>query len=147
MNTLQFLAQVGESVKARMRAVRIHPRQGREGIRGRVADILARGSNIHARDEDGNTALMYAVGSGDAELVRLLVRAGAEVDAANERGMTPLMYAVHRGIAGEPVLRTLLAAGADPRQATTDGDTAYAFAEDSDNTLALSLFREYARHA
>ena len=145
MNTLQFLAQVGESVKARMRAVRIHPRQGREGIRGRVADILARGSNIHARDEDGNTALMYAVGSGDAELVRLLVRAGAEVDAANERGMTPLMYAAM--LDALPVVLALLHAGADPRQATTDGDTAYAFAEDSDNTLALSLFREYARHA
>ena len=246
MNILQLLAREGESVKARMMAVRIHGRRGREAIRGRVADILARGSNIHVRDEDGNTALMYAVGSGDAELVRLLVRAGAEVNTANERGMTPLMYAamldapevvwalieaeadvaardadgysafmyavqyaspevmkllhpptapegevnacsahgwtllslaamhnasdavqqllnfgarvnapgkwgmtplmcaVHRGVAGEHVLRTLLDAGADPRQATNDGDTAYTFAENSDNSLALSLFREYA---
>ena len=135
-------------MQRRMMEVRVQARRReRETLRGRVAAALAGGVAADSRDEAGNTALMYAVGSGDAELVRLLVRAGAEVDAANERGMTPLMYAVHRGIAGEPVLRTLLAAGADPRQATTDGDTAYAFAEDSDNTLALSLFREYARHA
>ena len=245
MNTLQFLAQVGESVKARMMAVRIHTRRGRESLRGRVADILARGSNIHARDEDGNTALMYAVGSGDAELVRLLVRAGAEVDAANEQGMTPLMYAamldalpivqallhagadsaardadgysafmyaavyaspeairllhptapegevnacsaqgwtllsqavmgnasdavqllldlgarvndlgklgrtalicaVSHGIAGEPVLRTLLAAGADPYQAGSGGHSPYTIAKNTRNAVALRLFQEYA---
>ena len=214
-------------------------RREQEALRGCVAAALASEASARARDEGGNTALMYAVGSGDAELVRLLL--GAGVNAANERGMTPLMLAamldapevvrallaagadgtardaegysafmyaaqyaapetlrllhptapegevnacsahgwtllslaamhnasdavqllldlgarvnapgkwgmtplmcaVHRGIAGEAVLRTLLAAGADTHQATTDGYTARSFAEDSDNMLALSLF-------
>lgn len=221
-------------------------RREQEALRESVAAALVRGVADDSRDEDGNTALMYAVGSGDAELVRLLVQAGAEVNTANGQGMTPLMYAamldapevvwalieaeadvsardadgysafmyavqyaspevmkllhpptapegevnacsahgwtllslaamhnasdavqqmlvfgarvnapgkwgmtplmyaVHRGVAGERVLRTLLAAGADPRQATDDGDTAYTFAENSGNSLALSLFCEYA---
>lgn len=221
-------------------------RRDREALRGRVEDILARGSNIHARDEDGNTALMYAVERGDAELVRLLARAGAEVNAANEQGLTPLMFAamldapemvrvliaagadgaardedgysafmyaalyaapevmrllhptapqdevnacnaegwtllslsamhnaadavqqlldlgarvnapgkcgvtplicaVQHGMAGEHVLRTLLAAGADPRQAAFGGRTAYSLAVNCNHALALSLFREYAK--
>ena len=250
MNILQLLAQDGAGVPRRMLEARVQtPRREREARRGRVAAALASGAQVHARDEEGNTALMYAAGSEDAKLVHLLVSAGADVNAANARGMTPLMYAamldapevvwallddeadvaardadgysafmyaaqyaspevmkllhpptapegevnacsahgwtllslaamhnasdavqqllnfgarvnapgkwgmtplmcaVHRGVAGERVLRTLLAAGADPRQATDDGDTAYTFAEDSDNTLALNLFREYTRHA
>ena len=234
-------------MRRRMMEARVQTRRReRETLRGRVKAALESGANIHARDEERNTALMYAVGCEDAELVHLLVTAGADVNAANARGLTPLMYAavldarqvaqalldagangaardeegysafmyaaqyaspdvlrllhptapegeanainthgwtllslaamhnasdavqllldlgaqvnapgkwgmtalmcaVHRGIAGEAVLRTLLAAGANPHQATSDGDTAYPFAEDSDNTLALSLFREYAK--
>ena len=247
MNILQLLAQDDASIRRRMMEARVQTqRREQEALRGRVAAALESGANIHARDEGGNTALMYAVGNEDAELVHLLLAAGAEANAANEWGMTAPMYAamldapqvvrtllaagvdgaardaegysafmyaaqyaapevlrllhptapegevnacsahgwtllslaamhnasdavqqlidfgaqvnapgkwgmtalmcaVHRGIAGEAVLRTLLAAGANPHQATSDGDTAYTFAEDSDNTLALNLFREYAK--
>lgn len=103
---------------------------------------MVQGVDVHTYDDEGNTVLMYAVERGDAELVQLLV--GAGVNAANERGMTPLMCAVHCGIAGEHVFRAILAAGVDPRRATTDGDTARTFAEDSDNTLALSLFQKFS---
>jgi ankyrin repeat protein len=48
--------------------------------------------------------------------------AGAAVDAHDSRGETPLAAAANAGHA--PVVRLLLAAGADPRVRTRNGDTA-----------------------
>lgn len=107
--------------------VRLHAeRREREALREHVAGALARGADVHARDAEGNTALMYAVGIGDAELAHLLVTANADVNVANERGLTPLMYAAM--LDDLPMVRTLLDAGADGAARDAEGCSAFMYA-------------------
>jgi ankyrin repeat protein len=41
-------------------------------------------------NDDGSTALMYAVQKGSTEIVEMLLKAGAKVEVANKRGETAL---------------------------------------------------------
>ncbi|XP_075068940.1 ankyrin repeat and SAM domain-containing protein 6 isoform X2 [Mixophyes fleayi] len=52
---------------------------------------------VDSTDEDGNTALQLAAGSGHEPLVRFLLRKGASVDRKNHYGWTPLMQAARSG--------------------------------------------------
>ena len=109
-----------------------------------IRALLAAGADANA-DDGYSTALHLAVEQNAPDIVQLLIESGARLNPLNEHGWTPLRCAADESRV--ECVRLLLEAGADPRQATTDGDTAYTFAEDSDNTLALNLFREYTRHA
>ena len=64
-----------------------------EGDLSAAKDALERGASVHARDENGNTALMLAAFYGQEEVVRLLIERGAEVNTVNPAGRTPLMFA------------------------------------------------------
>ncbi|XP_037037865.1 putative ankyrin repeat protein RF_0381 [Bradysia coprophila] len=59
----------------------------------RVKDLLEKGANINARDEDGDTALMNASNNGRYETVKFLIENGADVNATDTNGKTPLMFA------------------------------------------------------
>ena len=77
--------------------------------------LISLGVNVNMYDEDGNTALMFAVvNSGDdCRVVKLLMDAGAEIDIANKSGITPLMAAKQLELPG--VSGLLEAYGAIPR--------------------------------
>ncbi|MET4364297.1 ankyrin repeat protein [Bradyrhizobium sp. LB8.2] len=55
--------------------------------------LLANGANANSPNKGGDSALHIAVRSGDAEMVRELMRHGARVDAKADNGRTPLDYA------------------------------------------------------
>lgn len=59
---------------------------------GRTNTLLGMGSEVDAKDHDGNTALAYAVAEpdGDPELVRLLIAHGADPFSKNATGQTVL---------------------------------------------------------
>jgi hypothetical protein len=119
--------------------------------------LLANGADARHRDGAGLTPLHHAASSGAAELTRLLLERGAEVDARDTAGATPLHLAargtmhfaedcpprgggvkVTASLPGHPdVLRSLLAAGADPRAVTKDGAMALAFAERAQREVRL----------
>ena len=75
--------------------------------------LLDAGSDIHARDERGKTALIAAAGfSSDPAVIRLLLAAGADPLALDEHGWSALMTAAaHNRNPGAAQL--LLEAGAD----------------------------------
>ena len=87
--------------------------------------LLAAGAHVDDTAADGNPALVVAAHGGHGSLAALLLRAGADPDAA-PLGYTALHAAVLRGtlrdrgvpnddpVAGVPLVRALLAHGADP---------------------------------
>jgi ankyrin repeat protein len=68
--------------------------------------------DVQARDDHGNTALMFASLGGRRDAAALLVEHGAEVDARNEAGHTALAHAVFAG--DLPAVELLVGKGADP---------------------------------
>jgi len=73
-----------------------------------------------AADADGSTALHHAAGFGTVETMRFLIANGANVNAENRRKSTPLLWAI--GDIGK--VKVLLAAGANPNAAISDGRSA-----------------------
>src|SRR5918998_4599307 len=53
-----------------------------------VLDLLERGSDVNARDADGDTALMFAAYRGHGLVVALLLQYGANVFARARNGWT-----------------------------------------------------------
>lgn len=66
-------------------------------VQGNVAlaeDLIRRGANVNARDNEGLTALIYACleGAGNYEIVTLLLRNGADADV-KVRGLKAINFA------------------------------------------------------
>jgi ankyrin repeat protein len=75
--------------------------------------LLDHGAYVDAMDADGNTALMWAVRKGHAELAYILIeKHGANVNAINFDGETPLMLAVL--VMNRDLVNYLLLHGANP---------------------------------
>jgi ankyrin repeat protein len=94
--------------------------------------LVAKGANVNDTAADGNTALIVAAHSGHGTLAAFLLDEGADAKAA-PLGYTALHAAVLRGTlrdrgvknddpgAGLPLVRALLAHGADPNARVTKG--------------------------
>ncbi len=92
----------------------------RTGNANLVETLLASGAAVNASvRKTGHTALMWAIGEGHHESVRLLVAHGADVDARAQTGFTPLLFAARSGDIDSAGL--LLAAGADVNRTGSDG--------------------------
>jgi ankyrin repeat protein len=85
----------------------------------RVRNLLQRGADVHARTEDGTTAVMHATAVGDTDLLKMLLDRGADVNAKNQAGATALMWAV----GDREKVRALLDRGADVNARADSGHT------------------------
>lgn len=81
--------------------------------------LLAAKADPNVADANGNTPLMEATRTGDAELVSLLIEAGAGVNARNSHGSAPVLMAAQFGM--QEIAGTLLAARADLDVRDADG--------------------------
>jgi ankyrin repeat protein len=69
--------------------------------------------DVNARNADGVTPLMFAVGMGQVSIVELLLSKGADIHAKNKDGMCALMAAVSRGKPMDHIADLLVRHGAD----------------------------------
>ena len=94
-----------------------------------VQELLnAPGVNIHAKDQDGFTALHWAAWSGMPHSAAMLIKAGLDINEKEGNGYTPLMLAAMRG--DDTVVKMLLQLGADTAATNNDGKTAAQLADE-----------------
>ena len=62
-----------------------------------VRTLLAKGADVNAEDNDGNTALMASAKNGHTNIVQVLLKQGADVNAKTKSGETALMIAKKMG--------------------------------------------------
>ena len=94
-----------------------------------VQELLnAPGVNIHAKDQDGFTALHWAAWSGMPHSVAMLVKAGLDINEKEANGYTPLMLAAMRG--DDAVVKVLLQLGADTAAVNAESKTAAQLADE-----------------
>jgi len=100
---------------------------------------LKRGAEINNRDKDGQTALMYAAGTGNDRMVHYLIGAGADVLASTPQGDTALSFAALND--RDTTARLLLEKGAavDPQDADGRTPLILAAAHGSAKTAAVLL--------
>src|SRR5947207_1770299 len=67
----------------------------RDGDCQRVESLLARGADVEARDEAGETLLMQAAVNADVPTMRLLLERGADPNARSLQGDPVLARALH----------------------------------------------------
>lgn len=89
------------------------------GLKDQCIDLIERGADINAIDEEGNTPLLCAAAWKQREICLLLIEKGAEVNKANN-GLTPLHEAAYRGLADVCLL--LIEKGAEINSINSSGD-------------------------
>jgi ankyrin repeat protein len=93
----------------------------KRGQRAAALALLTRGVDVNSSENDGTTALHWAVRANDAELVAALLKKGADATAVNRYGVMPMWLAAINGSA--PIVEMLLDAGADPRSTLPEGES------------------------
>jgi serine/threonine-protein phosphatase 6 regulatory ankyrin repeat subunit B len=97
-----------------------------------LADLLlAKGAKLDIKDQEGMTALQYAIEAGQPEAVAFLANKGADLKATPYKSEAELRVATHnygllRAVLGHDVeaVKKFLAAGADPNFRGRDGRVA-----------------------
>ena len=97
-------------------------------------EIIKLGAYLGAVNDDGNNALWFACVSECIGCIHSLIKQGIMIDNRNANGATCLIYAASSG--KYKVVKLLVEAGADIRQATLDGFTAL----DSASTFEILKF-------
>jgi ankyrin repeat protein len=107
----------------------------------RLRTLMSRRSDVNVPQNDGTTALLWAVRYDDLDTADMLIRAGARVSVANRDGATPLQLAALNGSA--PMIEKLIKAGAEPNAPLTSfGDTPLMMAARTGKTDALNVLIE-----
>lgn len=104
-----------------------------------LSALLGKKANLNAANTSGATALMWAV--HDIEKVRLLLDHGADPNARSQEGRTALLIAA-RQPGSLPVIKLLLAKGADLRAKDNAGGGALHLAAETGDLEMLHFFLE-----
>lgn len=108
-----------------------------------VEELIRKGADVNAKNEEGRTALMYAAEfNKNPEVIKVLLTNGADVNAKDKDGETALMSAVAFNKNPE-VIQVLLNNGADMNAKDEIGRTALDFALVNNNEEIVELLERY----
>jgi ankyrin repeat protein len=114
----------------------------RDGNRRLVQSLLRQGVPPNTRSARGETPLwMAAAGQHDLIVKDLLATKAVDVDPVSMTGDSALIRAIVRY--NVPIVRLLLAAGANPNLADKNGKTTYALAKERSYLRMMAIMREY----
>lgn len=102
-----------------------------------IKNALQNGANIEARDNDGDTPLLFAVRVNNADIVKLLLENHANIETKNNDDLTPLSLAVLRQEPG--MVELLLQNHANIEARDSDGETPLIEAADNGNLEVVKL--------
>ncbi|XP_071489688.1 uncharacterized protein [Diadema antillarum] len=91
------------------------------GNRELVQELLQKGADVKAMDEDKWTPLIFAAREGHLEIAKALLDKGADVDHADVNDWTPLMWASYKG--HTDIVKELLDRKANPNVQAHHGVT------------------------
>jgi uncharacterized protein len=111
------------------------------GDKAAIQKLIAQHADVNAAQNDGATALHWAVFHSDKEMVDLLLHSGANPKIANREGSTPLWLACIDGDAG--IIASLLDAGADANERLPEGRTPLMAAARTGNVGALKVLIDH----
>jgi len=111
------------------------------GDKAAVQKLVTQRADVNAPQNDGATALHWAVFRSDKEMVDLLIRAGANAKAANRDGATPLWLASVNGDAA--IIEALIKGGADPNEKQPLGRTPLMEASRTGNVDAMKVLLDH----
>jgi len=116
-----------------------------------AALLIANGADVRIADEQGQTALHWAVNRdnhrGDKALIELLLKHGADINAraastsGSWAGWTPLHVACGNG--NPDIVGLLLAHGADVNAKSDKGETPLAIAQNNGHRQVVELLKEH----
>jgi ankyrin repeat protein len=105
-----------------------------------VQKLLEQHADVNAAQDDGSTALHWAVYHDDLTTAKALMEAGASVTQATREGATPLSLACQNGDAD--LIRLLLDHGASANETLSNGTTALMMAARTGKPEAIELLIE-----
>jgi ankyrin repeat protein len=112
-----------------------------EGNVDNVKSLVSHGANVneHSRMMPRWTPLIVAVNANESNMVHYLIGTGADVNLAEGDGKTPLICAVELGDRAVPIVKELIAHGANLEAKDNYGGTAYGYSE-SRKAIDSALF-------
>lgn len=105
--------------------------------------LISDGADVNAKNEYGNTALIYAACCGHNDCLSALIVAGADVNAKNDDGNTALTLAAGNG--HKDCVAALIAAGADVNAKNNNGWTALILAAWNGHKGCVKLLEQAQR--
>lgn len=104
--------------------------------------LIENGADINAQDDNGNTALMYALANkADTNFITALLAQNADTNLANNDNITPLWLALRNKVPME-TFKKLIEYGADVNHKNKKGETMFWEAlRNNDEQTAIALLR------